>query len=492
MLNALEPECRGPLTVATAGHVDHGKTALVAALTGTDTDRLAEEKARGLSIELGFAALALPCGRHLSVIDVPGHERFIRTMVAGASAVDCFMLVIAANEGVQPQTREHARILGALTIEQGIVAVTKTDLADPTRASAAGRELLPGVPVVVCPPTPEQRSAPVLAALDRIAQRLPGRAARSGPAVMHIDRSFTIAGAGTVVTGTLSSGQVQRGDRLVVYPGELPVRVRGVQVHGVGVAIAVAGQRVAVNLARSSRQAIGRGDVLAAGGAVQVAYAVEVEPECELTSGTVHVHHGTRATPARVRFRSGSSGVQLRCSEPLMVRPGERLILRDAARRATLGGATVTARTSPARPARPPGPARATIKAPEPLSPEPLSPAALELLARLQAHGVDAAADAGLSEADRRLLPLLRAGGMVVRLAPGRHASREAVAAVESQLRAALAGRGQMTLPELRDRLGVSRAQAKAFLDHFDTAGVTLRRADDTRVLRRSAKHTSR
>ena len=183
-----------PLTVGTAGHVDHGKTALVGALTGIDTDRLAAEKARGLSIELGYAPLELPSGRRISVVDVPGHERFIRTMVAGATGIDCFVMVIAATDGAMPQTHEHARILGALGIRSGIVVITKTDLADPAKAVADAHALLPGTPVVSGSPDIGRRRAEVLTALDRMTGELVGRGAQAGPTVMHIDRVFTIAG----------------------------------------------------------------------------------------------------------------------------------------------------------------------------------------------------------------------------------------------------------------------------------------------------------
>ena len=218
MLPAGAADPRGPLTIGTAGHVDHGKTALVAALTGVDTDRLPEEKRRGLSIELGYAPLELPSGRRVSIVDVPGHERFIRTMVAGATGVDCWLMVIAATDGVKPQTREHARILQALGIERGIVVITKTDRADGTAAVAQARELLPGIPVVVCPAHLSARRPVVLEALDRFVAQIDSRERRGGPAIMHIDRCFTIDGAGTVVTGTLSSGQIRRGETLSVYP----------------------------------------------------------------------------------------------------------------------------------------------------------------------------------------------------------------------------------------------------------------------------------
>ncbi len=504
-----------PLTVGTAGHVDHGKTALVGELTGIDTDKLAAEKARGLSIELGYAPLELPSGRRVSVIDVPGHERFIRTMVSGATGIDCFLMVIAATDGAMPQTREHARILDALGIHAGIVVITKTDLADPARAIADAAKLMPGTPVHACSPHFGKRRAEVLAALDSVAAPLVSRAAAGGPAVMHIDRVFTIAGPGTVVTGTLSSGHVGRGDMLTIHPRGLAARVRGLQIHGVAVQSAPAGQRLAVNLARVPVQAIERGDVLATVGAVEPAFVIDAELDDAFAPGgepmprILHVHHGTRATSARARPLAGLRAIQLRCRQPLMVRPGEPLLLRDAAGRVTLGGATVTGHTPPGTragatrrpsdvPARSPVPRgevggvaeRATagvgVLASCGDASGPLSARAVALATRFVEEGTRARADRELEDDERQLLPALCERGLVVRLAHGRHASPDALTAARSALTTILAEKGCVTLPELRDRLSVSRNQAKAFLDYFDSIALTRRRPDDTRVLRRT------
>jgi selenocysteine-specific elongation factor len=429
----------GPLTVGTAGHVDHGKTALVAALTGTDTDRLPQEKARGLSIELGFAAVSLPSGRAMSLVDVPGHERFIRTMVAGVTGIDAYLMVIAASEGVREQTVEHARILRALGIDAGLVIVTKTDLAAPDVAAEQARELLPGVRVIICPPRTADRRAPVIAALERLALELPGRASTpAGPAILHVDRCFTVAGAGTVVTGTLVSGAVGLADRLTLYPHEREVRVRGLQVHGAPVPAAVAGQRVAINLARVPSGGLERGDALAAAGALRPSFVVDVAADAldGDPPSAVHAHHGTRVTAARVVRRPGAGIVRLRCRRPLLIAPGDVVVLRDAAGRRTLGGVVCV---TPPRPA--------------PVSVGDTAPCA----ARPQALG------------------------LAERLGPAE------LARVEAEIRAAIAAEGRLTLPGLRDRLGVSRRQAKAFLDYFDAVGLTRRRADDTRVLRRRA-----
>ncbi|MEN3285487.1 MAG: selenocysteine-specific elongation factor, partial [Solirubrobacteraceae bacterium] len=255
-------------TLGTAGHIDHGKTALVAALTGVDTDRLPAEKTRGISIELGYAPLELPSGRRLSVVDVPGHERFVRTMVAGATGIDLYLMVVAADDGVMPQTVEHATVLAALGVEAGVVAVTKADVADPARAMGEAAELLPGAEIVACSARTGAGVEEVRAALDRVVAVLPGPGDGDDGPVLHVDRAFTIRGAGTVVTGTLWSGAVAAGDRLVLLPADRPVRVRSVQVHDEPVERAGAGQRVALNLAGVALREVARGDVVAAPGVV--------------------------------------------------------------------------------------------------------------------------------------------------------------------------------------------------------------------------------
>ena len=253
-----------PLTLGTAGHIDHGKTVLVRALTGVDTDRLPEEQERGISIELGYAPLELPSGRRLSVVDVPGHERFVRTMVAGATGIDLFLMVVAADDGVMPQTREHAAVLRALGVGTGVVAITKADLADPARAAAEAAALLPGAEVVpVAAPTAEGIED-LRAALERAAGRVSRADRADGPLRLHVDRSFTIRGAGTVVTGTLWSGTAARGDEVLILPAGTPARVRSVQVHDEPLERAEAGQRVALNLAGVSRDEVARGDVIVA------------------------------------------------------------------------------------------------------------------------------------------------------------------------------------------------------------------------------------
>ena len=222
-----------PLTVGTAGHIDHGKTWLVRALTGKDTDRLPEEKRRGISIDLGYAPLELADGRRLSVVDVPGHERFVRTMVAGATGIDLFLLVIDAGEGARPQTLEHLAILRLLGIERGVVAVTKAEAVDEETLELAleeARELVPGVAAVAVSAKTGLGLDELRAAIGRAADGVDNSRAER-PTRLYVDRSFSLRGIGTVVTGTLWSGTIGEGDELRIEPGGRAVRVRSVQVH---------------------------------------------------------------------------------------------------------------------------------------------------------------------------------------------------------------------------------------------------------------------
>jgi len=326
-----------PLTVGTAGHIDHGKTWLVRALTGKDTDRLPEERARGISIDLGYAALELPDGRRLSLVDVPGHERFVRTMIAGATGIDLFLLVIDAQEGARPQTLEHLAVLRLLGIERGVVAVTKADAVDEETLELAveeARELVPGAEIVAV-------SAKTGAGLDELRAalaRVPVDARDAAAATrLYVDRVFTLQGAGTIATGTLWSGTVAAGDLLLVEPAGKTVRVRSVQVHDTPVDRAEAGQRVAVNLPTVERRGLRRGDVLVEPGHYPVSYRLDVRlaPLADIPAA-VTVHVGTKAAPARV-VRSGDYA-QLRLQEPVVAARGDRVVLRTET---TVGGGVV-------------------------------------------------------------------------------------------------------------------------------------------------------
>ncbi|MBE2317374.1 selenocysteine-specific translation elongation factor [Solirubrobacter sp. CPCC 204708] len=478
-----------PLTLGTAGHIDHGKTALVRALTGVDTDRLPEEQARGISIALGYAPLALPGGR-VSVVDVPGHERFVRTMVAGATGIDLYLMVVAADDGVMPQTREHAAVLAALGVSVGVVAITKSDLADPARAAAEAAELLPGAERVPVSSRTGAGLDELRAAVARAAERVATRVS-DGPARLHVDRAFTIKGAGTVVTGTLWSGTVARGDHVTVLPADRDARVRGVEVHDEPVERAEAGQRVALNLVLG-RDEVARGDVIVVGETLEATYRVDVAltwatPDARPDGGArVAVHHGTRESAARL-VELGGRFFQLRLEEPIVPAAGDRLVIRSLAPPDTLGGGVVL---DPAP--RRHGPSRDLLARltrlergePEPEAPPaepapapqraPLGPRALALEAALLA-----AAHEPPPDEDAESLAALREHGRAVRLGPTMHIHVDALAAVRERVVAM----DEITLAGLRDELQTSRKYAQALLEAFDREGLTLRRGD-VRVLR--------
>jgi selenocysteine-specific elongation factor len=520
-----------PLTLGTAGHIDHGKTALVGALTGRETDRLREERERGISIELGYAPLALPSGRRLSVVDVPGHERFVRTMVAGASGVDLFLLCVAADDGVMPQTREHATVLRQLGVTTGVVAITKADLMDPEPAAAEAAELVPGLERVAVSAREYSGLDDLLAALERAAARLPGRAAAGGPARLHVDRSFTLRGIGTVVTGTLWSGSLGAGDHVTLLPAGRRARVRSVQVHDRAVERAQAGQRVALALAGVGWRELGRGDVVCGlDAAVAQTWLVDaslaLEPGARpLRAGArVHVHHGTREAPARVvplepaeaargRLRPGESAlVQLRLEAPLVPAAGDRFVVRQLAPPDTVGGgavldprprkhaaapelaerlralargdATPPARVPPAGRAAPSsGSARARAE-------PPLDAAALAVERLLREDGRSPRADAELAAAAcldaaaaGRALRALERAGRAVRVARNLHFAPEPLAELVAAAVAICRRDGSATIAVVRDELRTSRRYAQALLEHLDAQRVT-RRLGDEHVLR--------
>jgi L-seryl-tRNA(Ser) seleniumtransferase len=336
------PTDAGPLTLGTAGHIDHGKTTLIDALTGVNTDRLPEEQTRGVSIELGYAPLQMPSGRQLSVVDVPGHERFVRTMVAGATGIDMFLMVVAADDGVMPQTIEHARILDVLGVGHGVVAVTKIDLIDPEPAIGEAAKLLPGREMVGCSAVTGEGLDELRAAIERTAASVVSRARGEGGAVLHIDRAFTITGRGTVVTGTLWSGRISDGDTLMLVPEGRSVRVRGVQVHNHQQPYADAGQRVAVNLTGVHFDEVRRGDALTRPGLLSPTSVLDCR--LELTGAKhnmlVTVHHGTRAAPGRLA-ELGDDLWQVRLERPLLAADEDRVVIRRPAPPGTLGGGTI-------------------------------------------------------------------------------------------------------------------------------------------------------
>ena len=499
-----------PLTLGTAGHIDHGKTALVRALTGVDTDRLEEERARGISIVLGYAPLALPSGRRLSVVDVPGHERFVRTMVAGATGIDLYVMVIAADDGVMPQTVEHAAVLEALGVATGVVAVTKADVADPVRAIAEARDLLPGAAAVLaCSALTGAGVANVAAAVDAAAATLRGRSAEPGPVVLHIDRAFSVKGIGTVVTGTLWSGTLRAGETLALLPGDREARVRSVQVHDVDVEAAAAGQRVAVNLAGIRARDVARGDVLALPGArteaMMLDCALDLRPDAR-HGERVHAHHGAREAPGRLSDL-GDGLWQVRLEQPLMAATGDHLVIRRLSPPDTLGGGTVLDAAAHRHGRRPdilarlvarrdgreePPPARAEERAAGGASPaggavgEPPPAGAEALEARLREAGTALLSDAQLG--DDRALSHLREAGRAVRVSGRLYAHADVAAETRARILALLDATGSVSLAEVRDALGISRKPAQAFLEHLDAERVTRRMPDDRRVPRTKAR----
>ncbi|MFB3881507.1 MAG: selenocysteine-specific translation elongation factor [Armatimonadota bacterium] len=355
----------------TAGHVDHGKSALVRALTGTDPDRLAEEKAREMTIDLGFAFLSLPeLPEPIAIVDVPGHEMFVRNMVAGATGIDAALFVVAADEGVMPQTAEHLRVLQALRIAAGLIALTKADRVggeqlaaaeSEMRAQAAGSflENAPMVPVSALTGAglPELRER-----LADIARGLPMKPC-DGPFRLPIDRSFTIRGAGTVVTGTVISGRLSAGDQVVLLPSGRGLRVRALQVHGEAAAEIVAGQRAAVNLAGIEKEEIERGDVLVAAGAfapsLMLDARVELARDVDYRIGQrtrLRLHHGTAEVMARAVLLDGdellpgeSALAQLRLESALVAAPGDRFVLRSYSPMQVVGGGVIADAHPPKR-----------------------------------------------------------------------------------------------------------------------------------------------
>ena len=363
------------MIVGTAGHIDHGKTLLVQALTGVDTDRLKEEKARGISIELGYAYQPLENGEVLGFIDVPGHERFIHTMLAGASGVDFGLLVVAADDGVMPQTREHLDILHALGVTRGAVALTKIDRVERGRVQEVESEVrkllaatrLANVPIFPLSAVSGEGVAELRTHLKQEAMRFPGRTSQGGFR-LAVDRSFSLPGIGTVVTGTVFAGMVRVGDELLATPGGKPVRVRSLHVQNREANTGGAGQRCALNLAGVDKDEIARGDWIVA----PALHAPTDRLDGRLTLSVsashglkhwapVHLHLGAAHAMARVALLDGehldagqSAFVQLVLEQPIGALYGEAFILRDADARHTLGGGRVLDPWGPPRRRRTP------------------------------------------------------------------------------------------------------------------------------------------
>jgi selenocysteine-specific elongation factor len=349
------------LVLGTAGHIDHGKSSLVRALTGTDPDRLKEEKARGITIELGFAHTTIG-GTRVAFVDVPGHERFVRTMLAGVGGIDCVLLIVAADESVMPQTREHFDICRLLRIPRGIIVITKADLADADMRALVRQDIADLVKGSLLEHASVlEVSSSTGEGLDALREAIAAEAAHVGPrpieaaARLPIDRAFSMKGFGTVITGTLIAGRIAADDELVVQPGNLRVKVRGIQVHGKPAASAVAGQRTAINLGGVAAGDVSRGETLMAPGTLSITRRVDAEIELlrsakPLKHGArVRVHNGTAEVLGRVSI-AGTTGevapgttafARLRLESPAVLTRGDRFILRAYSPPITIGGGGV-------------------------------------------------------------------------------------------------------------------------------------------------------
>jgi selenocysteine-specific elongation factor len=477
------------MIVATAGHIDHGKTLLVRTLTGVDTDRLPEEKRRGISIDLGFAYLRTPADGLLGFVDVPGHERFVRNMLAGVCAIDAAMIVVAADDGIMPQTVEHLQILDLLGVSRGYAVITKIDRVSAARVAEVGAALssllaggsLAGIDIFpVCAPTGEGIVAlkeSLLADAGHIAARR-----SSGRARYAIDRVFSVAGSGTVVTGSVFDGRITVGAQLMASPVGLPLRVRGIQMNGVAVEAVPAGERCALNLAGAGldRDALGRGDWLLHEALHRPTTRLDVRLRLLASEAgplrhlsPLHLHLGTAAVPGRIAVRRGgsiapgeSAIVQLVLERPLCALHGDRFVLRDASASRTLGGGTVIdpvvpafARHTPAR--------LAQLDALEAVTAQ----AALGRLVELMPQGVDLAQfEASFNLDEVAASEIYRALGLVVigrpdrlGLAAAEHARlREAALAEVERVHVADPKSPGIEPGALRARLG-TRLPASAF-----------------------------
>ena len=490
-------------TIGTAGHVDHGKSALVRALTGIDPDRLREEKERGLTIDLGFAWFTLPGGEEVSIVDVPGHERFIKNMLAGVGGIDLALLVIAADEGVMPQTREHLAIIDLLGIANGVVAITKADLVEPdfldlVKAEAEeviGGTSIEGSQVVACSAKTRDGLEELTAAIERELAKTPPRRG-SGRARLPIDRAFTMSGFGTVVTGTLVDGSLRAGEEVEVVPGALKSRIRGLQTHGRKVDEAAPGRRTAVNLTGLSVDQLERGMVVATPGWLRTVTAVDVRLRAVRYTGRPIRHN------LSVRFHTGPAEVegklllldrdevplgdtawaQIRLSEPVAALKGDRFVIRDP--NDTLGGGRIVD-VDVRRHRRCHGPTIAALEALERGSPEEL---VLIALRRVEPGDTqEVMLESGLeAETAREALDTLMESGDLIPL-PGAALtgvpllySAEGLAALTARLKQTLASyhrqsplRPGMLREELRSRLGLASRAFEYVLAYWTRAGDT-------------------
>ncbi|MGA0275971.1 MAG: selenocysteine-specific translation elongation factor, partial [Dehalococcoidia bacterium] len=354
--------------IGTAGHVDHGKSTLIEALTGINPDRLCEEKSRGMTIELGFAWVELPSGREISVVDVPGHERFVKNMLMGAGGIDAALLVIAADEGIMPQTREHIAILDLLNVDRGLVALTKSDLVDDEWNDLVALEVeellsnssLRNSKLISVSAQDGTGLDELSQELDVLVDSLPPRSSDNSPR-LPVDRAFTISGFGTVVTGTLSDGPLKVGTEVEIQPSGLTGRIRTLQVHERNEETVLPGTRLAVNISGINHDQISRGDVLSLPGSISSSTAFDAffraigeAPRAVRHNHKVTIFTGTSEVPATVRVLEGDEiqqgkfgWVQIRTSQALPLQRGDMFVVRDTEN--TLGGGTVLQTQAPRR-----------------------------------------------------------------------------------------------------------------------------------------------
>ena len=348
--------------LGTAGHIDHGKTTLIKALTGRETDNLKEEKQRGISINLGFTYFDLPSKKRVGIVDVPGHEKFIKNMLAGACGIDIVLLVIAADEGVMPQTIEHLDILNYLDVKKGIIVLTKCDLVDEefielvkddVREKTKGL-FIEGAPIVEVDSVSRRGLDELVQKIDEISEDIEEKKT-DAPSRMSIDRVFSLKGFGTIVTGTLIEGKISVDDEMTIYPSEKKVKVRNLQVHGCDVKTAYAGQRTAINLSNIKVSEIQRGDVIAQTGSVEESMMIDVNislvEHCKKSLkhwDRIRIFHGTKQILCRIvplnedEIQYGESGyAQLRLEEKIVAKKGDRFIIRSYSPMDTIGGGVI-------------------------------------------------------------------------------------------------------------------------------------------------------
>lgn len=358
------------IIIGTAGHIDHGKTTLIKALTGKDTDRLKEEKSRGISIELGFTYFDLPSGKRAGIIDVPGHERFIKNMLAGASGVDLVLLVVAADEGVMPQTREHLSILSMLQIKKGIIVLTKKDIVDEEWLEIVIEQIIDDVKGTflenagifpVSSVTSDGLNA-LVDEIDRLANEVEGKALNK-PFRLPIDRVFSISGFGTIVTGTLVTGIINEGDRIMIYPERIESRIRSIQVHDSKTGLAEAGQRVAINIAGVKVDEIKRGDVIALPNSMECSLMFDAKLKLlESAERSINnrdrlrIYHGSAEIFGRIvlldreELKSGEEAfVQMRLEEEIACQKDDYFVIRFFSPMITIGGGIILDSNPPKR-----------------------------------------------------------------------------------------------------------------------------------------------